>query len=237
MLRACAVGVVCVAVGSGCSTIVSGAARPQRARDAGAPVVAADGVDRLLLSENQIGEIVGGGARAAEGFVISRRYSVITQPQGESFSDPSCASSLYNTMYTSYAGSGYTAVAGRTLHEPGPHPTHDIDEAVVAFPSADVATRFVVRTSMAWQRCADVHLSTTEPPPDPVTLFYTLGFPSATGDVATVVNVLEGGQGKVCAHAIASRANVVIDVYIFGPKVTAAQPVAIVTAIAENMPH
>lgn len=201
-------------------------------------MVAAESLDRMLLSENRIDEIVGGGsARAGSGgFIISQRYSLITPPQGESFSDPSCASTLYNTMYTGYAGSGYTGVAGRRLHE-DPHPTHFIDEAVVAFPSADAAERFVVRTALGWERCADVHLSTSEPPPDPVTLFYTLGFPSVTGDVATVVNVLEGGEGKACAHAIASRANVVIDVHIGGPGITAAQPVSIVGAIAENMPH
>lgn len=50
------------------------------------------------------------------------------------------------------------------------------------------------------------------PPPNPMTLFYTLGFPSETGDVATVINVLEGGKGDACAHAIASHTNVVIDV-------------------------
>lgn len=236
MLRAGALGLACVAVSSGCSTTVSGTAHPQRARDAGAPVVAADALDRLLLSENRIGEIVAGGDRAG-GWIISHRYTVIEPPQGESFSDPSCASSLLTTMYTGYEGSGYTGVSGRNIEEPGPHPAHGIDEAVVAFPSADVAARFVIRTVLGWERCADVHLSASVPPPDPVTLFFTLGFPSATGDIATVVNVVEGGEGEVFAHAIASRANVVIDVHIRGSRVTAAQPAAVVRAIAENMPH
>lgn len=47
----------------------------------------------------------------------------------------------------------------------------------------------------------------------------------------------EGGEGDVCARAIASRANAVIDVNIRGSGITAAQPVAVVTAIAQNMPH
>lgn len=199
-------------------------------------MVAADALDRLLLSDNRIGDIVGGTEHTAGG-LVSHRYAVIEPPRGESFSDPSCVSSLLNTMYTAYEGSGYNAVAGRTLHEAGPKPAHFIDEAVVAFPSADAAARFVVRTSLAWQRCADVHLSVREPAPDPVTFFYTLGFPSVSADVATVVNVLEGGEGDVCARAIASRANAVIDVNVRGSGITAAQPVAVVTAIAQNMPH
>ncbi|MDP7707421.1 sensor domain-containing protein [Mycobacterium sp. TY815] len=227
-----AAGVVCAAVSGGCSTTVPGVAHVAHARVGAAPTVTADGLDRLLLTEQQIGPAVGVSALLA-----GRSYTVIEPPRGESYTDPSCASTLFNTMYTGYEGSGYTAVAGRKLHESSAHHTHEIDEAVVAFPSADAAARFVVRTALDWERCFDIHLGVSNPHPDPVTVFYTLGFPSTSGDVATVVNTLEGGEGAVCAHAIASRSNVVIDVHVGGPDITAAQPVAVITAIAANMPQ
>ncbi|WP_421843945.1 sensor domain-containing protein [Mycobacterium sp.] len=65
----------------------------------------------------------------------------------------------------------------------------------------------------------------------------TRPFPSASGDTATVVNTAEGAEGYVCARAITSRSNVVIDVYVCGIGITATQPAAVVSAIANKMPH
>ena len=131
----------------------------------------------------------------------------------------------------------FRAVAGRKVRKRGDKSFDEVDQGAVAFPSADAATRFVVRTVLGWERCADVHLGVTDPPPDPVTVYFTLGFTSTRDDVATVVNTVEGGEGMGCARGITSRSNVVIDVYVCGQTITAAQPVAVVNAIADKMPH
>lgn len=67
---------VCAAVGGGCSTTVSGAAHVARARDAGAPTVKVEGLDRLLLNESQIGPVVG-----VSDALAGRTYTVIEPPR------------------------------------------------------------------------------------------------------------------------------------------------------------
>lgn len=195
-------------------------------------MVAPDGLEKLLLSDAQISDIVG-----VNGLVTFHTYTGIMPPQGETFSDPSCAEALFNTMWTGYNGTGFTGGAGRKVGEPGDRHDHDIDQGVVAFPNADAATRFVDRTVLGWDHCADVHLSDTSPPPDSKTDVYTIGFPSTIDDIPTVVNTAEGGEGYVCARAITPRSNVVIDVYVCGKGFTAAQAVAVVKSIANKMPR
>lgn len=225
-------GIGCAALVVGCSSPVAGTARMQSARDAKAPTVAPDGLDKLLLSDAEVRDVLGMPEVATY-----RSYAGVTGPQGETYSDPACAETTYNTMWTAYNGSGYSGGAGRNISEPGDKPAHNIDEGVVSFPSADAATRFVVRNVLAWDRCADMHFGTTDPPPKPSTEFYTLGFPRTTGDISTVLNTVEGGEGYVCARALTSRSNVVIDIYIGGKGVTTSQAVALLNAIANKMPH
>jgi PknH-like extracellular domain len=195
-------------------------------------MVAPADLEKLLLSDAQISDIVG-----VKGLVTFDAYKGLTPPQGETFSHPSCAETLLNTMWTAYNGSGYTGGAGRRVRELGDRPVHDIDQGVVAFPSADAATLFVNRTVVDWERCADVHFTGTSPPPDSGSQNYTLGFPTTTGGIPTVVNTAEGGEGYVCAHAITSRSNVVIDVYVCGNGATADQAVAVVKSIANEIPR
>lgn len=232
VVRAAVAGLACVGVAAGCSATVGGVPRAQSARDGGAAAVAAGQLEPLLLSDAQIGEIVG-----TSGMATSRGYSVIPAPQGESYSEPACAQTLYNTMYTGYENTGYTGVAGRKVRKRGDRSFGEVDQGVVAFPSADAASRFVVRTVLGWERCADVHLGVTDPRPDPVTVYFTLGFTSSRDDVATVVNTLEGGEGLVCARGITSRSNVVIDVYVCAKSITGAQPAAVINAIANTVPR
>lgn len=224
--------VACVAVAAACSTTVSGTPRPEAARDAGAPMVAPAGLERLLLSDAEMSGVLG-----VPGLSTYKPYTGITPPEGETYSDATCAETMYNTMWTAFDGSGYTGGAGRKISEPGDKPEHDVDQGVVSFPDADVASRFVVRTVLGWDRCADVHFSATTAGPNPRTDFYTLGFSSMSGDIATLINTAEGGEGYVLARAITSRSNVVIDVYVAGKAMTTDRAASVVKAIANKMPH
>jgi hypothetical protein len=213
-----------------CSTAVAGTARVQTPRDASAPKVAPADLATLLLSDQQVSEIVG-----VAGMVSFHPYQDIPPPVGETYSEPRCAEALFNTEWPSYNGSGYTGAAGHKVGEPGDRPAHEVDEGVVSFPDAVSATRFVVRTSLDFDRCADLHFSDTVPPPQPQTNYYTIGFPKTVGDTTTVVSALEGGEGQTCAKAITSRSNVVIDVYFCAKDATAKTPVDLVNAIANNV--
>lgn len=229
--RAAAAALTCAVCVVGCSATVAGTPRPLSARDSGAPVVAPPDLDKLLVTDAAMSDLVG-----APGLVTFRTYTQINPPYGEVFSEPACAETLFNTMWTAYTG-GHTGTAGHKLAPPGKNAEHEIDEGVVSFPTADAASRFVVRAVMGWDRCGDHHFSERDPGPDATPEFFTLGFVAMSGDIATVVNSVEGGEGQTCGRAIAARSNVVIDVYVCGDNATAAQPVAVVNAIAAKMPH
>lgn len=223
---------ICASCAMACSTTVMGSPRVQAPRDPNAPKVAPKDLAKLLLSDQQVSDAVG-----VPGLVSFHPYDNIPPPQGESYSEPRCAEALFNTEWPSYDGTGYTGAAGHKVGEPGERPLHEVDEAVVSFPDAGAATRFVIRTSLDFDRCADVHFSDTAPPPKPTTDYYTIGFPKMAGDMATVVSTAEDADGYACAKAITARANVVIDVYYCAKDATAKTPIDLVNAIANNVPH
>ncbi|OBK33744.1 hypothetical protein A5658_12910 [Mycobacterium sp. 1245111.1] len=226
------VGVLTVAaVLCGCSRSVPGQARAMSARDRSAPLVSPADLNHLLLDDTRVQTIMG-----TSGVVTVRRYSTITPSRGESYSDPGCSSAVWNTMFPVYDGAGYTGVAGRWVEEPKDGP-HHIDQAVVSFPSADAATRFVIRISMTWQRCANTQLHTSDPPPSQATQWYDIGYPQLSGDISTVVDHREGDTGLVETRAITSRSNVVIDVDTEGAAMYAQQATTLISAIADNIPH
>jgi hypothetical protein len=225
----------CVSAVAGCATTLPGSARVQPAPDVAAPTVAPGGLRTLLLSDAQMSDIIGVGA-----LTTVHTYNGISQSEGEVYSDPGCAEAFSNTQWTAFNGSGYTAAVGRGVgdhDEKLDYSPHYIDQGVVSFPTADAAFRFVVRQVLAWDRCRDAHFSITDPGPDHSVYRYTLGYPGASGDIATMVNSVEGAGGRTHARGITSRANVVIDVDALGPGMTAENAVAVVNAIAEKMPH
>lgn len=225
----------CVITTSACSHVLTGQPRALSARDSSAPTVAPADLDKLLLSDRQISDIIGAGPLAT-----FHTYSTITPADaGETFSDPSCAEAVYNTMWTAYDRSGYTGALGHGLREPGDRHPHAVDQGVVAFPTADAATRFVARVTTAWQHCADAHFSDTGPSgpsPNTRTDWYTVGYPIIS-DISTLVVYPEGRREQTDVRAITSRSNVVIDVGATGPAMPADKLVAIVNAIAAKLPH
>lgn len=230
--RLSAVLLTVLTAASGCSRSVPGAAHAVSARDGAARMVVAADLEKLLLTDQQVQGIIG-----APDVVSTRPYTGITPSQGEMYSDPGCAPAIWNTMFPVYDGSGYTGAVGRWVEEPGERWTHHVDQAVVSFPSADAAARFVVRVEMLWQRCADVHLSTVEPPPAHKRIWYTIGYPTITDDISTVVDYREGHEGLAEVRAITSRSNVVIDLDTEGFGMTAEQATALAKAIADKVPH
>jgi hypothetical protein len=228
--RAVVAVLACVGMTMGCSSTVSGTARVQPGPDATAQTVAPADLDKLLLSDAQITDLFGAAV------VTFERYPDITPPRGETFSDPSSAEAVFNTMWTTYDGSGYTGAAGHKLGEPGT-PAHVIDQGVVSFPSADAAARFVVHTVLGWDRCAGTHFSALAPPPKPATESFTVGSPHTSGDISTMVDSVDGSQGLTYARAITSRSNVVIDAMAAGADITTDKAVAVVNAITTKMPH
>lgn len=227
--RAALALLVCV----GCAHTANGDPRPASAPDGAAPTVQPADLGTLLLSDQEMSEAI-----AVPGVVSHDPYEDIPPPQGESYSDPSCAGAIFNTMYTAYDGVDYTAAVGRKVGEPGDKwGLTDTDQGVVSFRSADAASRYVVRTQLDWDRCADKRVSQLDDAGDKTPQTYTIGYPTVTDDIPTLLISPEGGDGYICERAITSRSNVVIDVYVCTKNAQAEQAVAVVKSIANKMPH
>ncbi|WP_123027305.1 sensor domain-containing protein [Mycolicibacterium stellerae] len=230
-LRALALGTVMLC--AGCAQTVNGDPRSIAAADGAAPAVAPADLGTLLLSDAEMSDAI-----AVPGLVSHDPYQELTPPQGESYSDPSCAGALFNTMYTAYDGIDYTGMVGRKVGAPGDEwGLTDTDQGVVSFRSADEASRYVVRTQLDWDRCSDKRVSVSENKDDKLPQTYTVGFPTVTDEIPTLLISPEAGDGYLCERAIASRSNVVIDVYVCADDVKAEQAVAVVNSIANKMPH
>lgn len=229
--KSLATALLALIVCAGCSNVVDGVAEPLSAADGDAPSVVASDLQSLLLSDAEMSEAVG-----LPGLVSHDPYDEIPPSQGESYNDPSCMGAVYNTMYTAYLGIDYTGVTGTKVGDPeSKWGATDTDQGVVSFRDADAASRYVARTLIDWDRCADKRVS-GKSGPDADIATWTIGFPTVTDDIPTLLISPEAGERFVCERAITSRSNVVIDVYVCAKNAQPEQAVAVVRAIADKMP-
>ena len=69
-------------------------------------------------------------------------------------SEPDCQGALYTTSAPAYSGTGYTGVSGLVLSEPGDDYDHWVNQAAVAFPTADKAKAYPADFARASGRTA-----------------------------------------------------------------------------------
>ena len=125
--------------------------------------------------------------------------------------------------------------AHRLVGEPGAKwGTTDIDQGVVSFRDADAESRYVRRTLIDWDRCADKRVSGKSGPDDD-TVTWTIGFPTVTEDIPTLLISPEGGDRFVCERAITSRLWLSTSTCVKNAQPE--QAVAVTRSIADRMPH
>lgn len=170
--------------------------------------------ESLLLSDEQISTIIG-----KPGLATYKTYTKMTADRGVDYTvgDRACAGALWNTLESPYRGSGYLAVAGRMVAEPGDNPDHDTDQGVVMFKTADQAFRYVDRSMVVWQRCSGQRVRYQIEGRQPQT--WTVGIPADVGPDIVVHNSQEAGDGFVCEHAMRAVASVVIDAWACGKDI------------------
>ncbi len=107
----------------------------------------------LLLSANDIGAVMG-----APGIVIDYASDGLT-PLADSISDDKCRGTLHGLQPPVYEGSGYTAVNAQTLRDPSG--TSWVQQAVVGYPWAAVARKFLKQSTTDWKSCAGQSVTLT----------------------------------------------------------------------------
>jgi serine/threonine kinase PknH len=167
------------------------------------PVAALDG---LLLTPDQINTAMGATAMTVDG---GTTYSSV-QDDSAVVSDRDCVVMDGAAEPAVYAGSGWIAMRGQTVKEPGDSWTHSVHQEVVSFASANDAAAFFSTSTQRWPACANrkftVTLANT-----PATV-WTVGPVSDTNGTLSVTKTVEGGDGYACQRALTVRNNVAVDV-------------------------
>lgn len=198
----------------GCSRAVPGRMVAPSAQASG-PQIAAPGLAPLLLTDEQLRTVMASPAMATY-----KTYGELEDDRSVNFTmgDPVCVTAMWNAITQSYRGSGDQAVAGRQISEPGEHPDHDVDEAVVLFKTADQAQRHLDQSMVTWQRCAGKRQRYQIEGRRIET--WSVGIPADVGPDIVVRNSKEGGDGYVCQRVMRAVGNVVIDAWACGRDIT-----------------
>jgi serine/threonine kinase PknH len=113
------------------------------------PPVAADALDRLLLSPAEI-EI----AMGADPITVNGTYTDMFDDSAN-IPDKDCRFADLPVTTSVYDGSGWTAMRSQHLREPVDDYPHQVWQAVVSFPSANDAARFFSASAQRWPACSD----------------------------------------------------------------------------------
>ncbi|MFZ0833912.1 MAG: sensor domain-containing protein [Mycobacterium sp.] len=229
VIAAAVVGLTCA-----CSTTVDGTPRAQRtqvpAATPAAPDVAAVGeqqLDGLLLPLDDVRTIMD-----APELEVHDTYAQMP-PSTVGYVPEDCARAAFNTVEAGYRDSKFIATRGAVMQEPDTSTQllHIVDQGVVTFPDEAAANTYVTRTVEAWRRCAGTPFTVLRPE---ATEHWTFGDVTENNGISAIPKKTDGSDWT-CSHAIAARANAVVDVSACGFSVTD-QATTIVGRIRDKFP-
>jgi hypothetical protein len=160
---------------------------------------------------------------------------------GSGFADlptdrPECQGIQHPAVLAALQGSGWIAAQTQVLREPTDDWKHLVSNAVVDFPSAQLASDYAAKQAEAWARCAGKSLTTNATGEGSVT--WSVGPTSNSNGTLSVVLTQEGAVGWGCQRALTVVNNIVVDARSCGFNRTD-QATTISTRIAERIhtPH
>ena len=180
--------------------------RPSPAPPAADPIPP-DHLSALLLDPSGINSVMGSSSMTPGKPITSMDTSSVK------LSLPNCQGALYTSQDPVYAGTGYTGVSGLVSAEPGDNNDHWVNQAVVAFPSADKAKAFVQTSADKWKGCAGKTVAVTN---RSKTYRWTLDQLNGSPPKISMLETQEGADGWECQRAMGVANNVVVDVNACG---------------------
>ncbi|ORW91515.1 serine/threonine protein kinase [Mycobacterium szulgai] len=173
--------------------------------------IAEDRLSSLLLSPSEVNSVMGASTIAPGKPITSMDAPTLTVSQ------PDCQGALYTSQAPVYAGTGYTGISALVSSEPGDNYDHWVNQAAIAFPSADKARDFVQTSAGKWKNCAGKTVTVTN---KGKTYRWTFAQVEGSPPRITVVDTQEGADGWECQRALSVANNVVADVNACGYKIT-----------------
>jgi eukaryotic-like serine/threonine-protein kinase len=218
-----------VAAGVAAAVVTSHRDRPATTSTTKARPLPISALHGLLPSADDISTIMGAKLNprpAADGM----------SNDSDSLNPKDCGGPQLPAQRAAYQGSGWQAVAAQSWSETGVESaqlSRSADQAVVDFPTADLATGFVNSQKPIWAKCSNAKLTYTE---QETTMNLTMGSVSTDGDgVMTITWALQGSGNWTCAHAMTARNNIVIDADACSFDKPEAHAIAIVEKIAAKV--
>ncbi len=133
--------------------------------------------------------------------------------------DKQCVSAWAPAQSAAYTGSGKVAVQVQTFSDGlAPAQRTTVNEAVLAFPTPDVADNAVADQVGQWQQCANRTITVSEPGSEPTTV--KLGAPQGIpGTNHLLSQQPEAEPEQHCQRALSSKNNVVVDLAACSPSI------------------
>ncbi|WP_082930031.1 serine/threonine-protein kinase PknH/PknJ [Mycobacterium sp. 1164966.3] len=192
------------------------------------PPVMETALDGLLLSPDQVN-----AAMSATGMTVNQTWNTMMDVGTNPAAPPECLPVSGEAEAGAYDGSGWTAVHGQLIMEPGHH-THYVQQFVVLFPSVQAATAFVSASSQSWQACAN--RSYTDTSTNPHNRWNVGPVSTTNGTVTATTTLVANREAWACQRALTARNNVVIDVGACTLHNTTDQGITVATQIASKVP-
>jgi serine/threonine kinase PknH len=176
---------------------------PPAASPAVPPRIAVADLEGLLLSPGDINIAMG-----TTGMTVVAALNQMWD-DGAEMADNDCRFADGPAEASVYAGSGWTAVRGGVVQQPGDF-TDFVGLAVVSFPSAHDATAFFTASAERWPACSNRQYTFRQPGKSDVV--WTVGPVTNTNGTLITTKTQEGTQNWSCERALSVQSNVAIDV-------------------------
>jgi hypothetical protein len=204
-------------------TAATTAAASPTTTPASASIVPVDALPGLLADPAAINAIVGSAVMTPD---PEPHPDVMWS--GANLDKLECLSVYHPAEKPVYAGSGWIAMQGQVIREPGESSRHSVVQAVVSFPSAQAATDFVAQRRDNWGKCSGKSVTTTLENGSHAT--WLVNAVSNDNGMLQAQLTQEGGSGWACQRVLTAHNNVVIDVASCGYS-PAGQARAVATTI------
>ncbi|GAA2554581.1 sensor domain-containing protein [Mycolicibacterium diernhoferi] len=190
---------------TGCSSTVTGqAVRAGNAVPVDAPPLRENQLDGVLLSIEDINEIMGSDTMEVVG-----ELDQMVDHSGD-VSEPDCLGSMFGAEEPVYGDSGYTAVRDQVSREPDEDNAHWVEQTAVLYPSAARAQRFFDNAESDWGACGGTSIDISDG-----TDSYTWQIEdlAVTDLMLTQVTAQDDADGWECQHALSTVTNVVVEAW------------------------
>ena len=202
-------------------------AAPASPTEASAPLVQPAAVSALLLTPQQVSDVVG------ETLQESSVSSAVADAASE-FNRPECTGAIYPLEARMYDPSGFTAARQSLIVPPEGSPSnHIVDQSVALMPSAERVEAFRADSQREWQACAGIPVTITG---DGYTTRPTLADVRAQGNLIVQDRTVTGdtAPGQRCQHTLGVWSNVVAEAVVCDDKDIGDQSQKVVNEILAN---